>query len=387
MKIRNSILTILFLIFLTISAWQENLLREMKHLAEGRKTDDITDELFEEISYDKYLNGISSAVLKLSGNNTYYNNAYGINVTDEKMIVGNYSWTSTDYEVQQMQVLSDYLKEKEIGLLYVNLPAKYIDDMYYFEQFHGESYLNNNADRFLDRIGNAGIKYIDLREEIIEDDLDSFDLFYRTDHHWTVPAAKWATELIAKDLNEEYGYHIDLDIYDDRNFEVTEFKNKWIGEQGAKVGEVYVGRDDFSCIQPTFDTNYKVCYGENVATGSFSDVFIISDMYYFAEPDESLHYSYTGMLWREAVNENVSDGNILLLDDSFGATLMPFLSLGVHHVTHIQPRNIDFDIIDYIEENDFDMVIIAYTQSMLGARDTEGSANYNQFRFSIDEEQ
>ena len=117
-----------------------------------------------------------------------YNRSYGMNITTTGYNVGRYEKTSTDYEVQQMTDFKNYLDSKGIRLLYVNEPAKYIDDAYYTEQFGGESYLNRNADLFLQRISEAGIESLDLRDCIAEEGLDPMSLFYRTDHHWTVPA-------------------------------------------------------------------------------------------------------------------------------------------------------------------------------------------------------
>ena len=64
-----------------------------------------------------------------------YNRSYGMNITTTGYNVGRYEKTSTDYEVQQMTDFKNYLDSKGIRLLYVNEPAKYIDDAYYTEQF------------------------------------------------------------------------------------------------------------------------------------------------------------------------------------------------------------------------------------------------------------
>lgn len=78
----------------------------------------------------------------------------------------------------------------------------------------------------------CGINYIDLRDNIRLEGKNSFDMFFRTDHHWTPDSGKWAAQAIAEKLNEDYDYDIDVTLYDDSNYIYTEYKNAWLGEQG-----------------------------------------------------------------------------------------------------------------------------------------------------------
>ena len=49
------------------------------------------------------------------------------------------------------------------------------------------------------------IDYVDLRDNIRQEGIDPMSLFFRTDHHWTVPAAKWAAQITAQKLNDTFG--------------------------------------------------------------------------------------------------------------------------------------------------------------------------------------
>lgn len=76
------------------------------------------------------------------------------------------------------------------------------------------------------------IDYVDLRDNTIQEGIDSKSLFFRTYHHGTVPAAKWAAQIIAQKLNDTFGYKTDMSLYDDSAFNIVGYKECWLDEQG-----------------------------------------------------------------------------------------------------------------------------------------------------------
>lgn len=343
----------------------------------------INSNILNSLSYKNTLVDLNGTVLKNTGTRSYYNISNGINITTNGYNVGSYSKTSTDYEIEQMQSFKAYLDSKGIKLLYVNEPAKYIDDSFYTEQFGGESYLNRNADLFLSRISELDIDYLDLRDSIKEDGLDPLSLFYKTDHHWTVPASQWASEKMAEKLNDDFGYRIDLALYNQEQFESVYYQNCWLGEQGKKVSKNYIGLDDYVMMKPLYDTSYQVFApdGNVVTTGTF-DIFIDQSVYvnnqnYYTAP--SWHYSYLPYAGNTIHNDNADYGNILVLGDSYESSMLPFLSLGIENIKLLVLRDIEGSVRDYIEAGNYDTVIIAYAQFMIGAHDDPENANYRMF--------
>ena len=71
------------------------------------------------------------------------------------------------------------------------------------------------------------------------------------------------------------------------------------------------------------------------------------------------------------------------MGDSYEQVTEPFISLGVHEVDSLILRNYDssFNLRNFILENGYDTVIIAYAQFMVGAHDDESTANYRMFTF------
>ena len=74
---------------------------------------------------------------------------------------------------------------------------------------------------------------------------------------------------------------------------------------------------------------------------------------------------------------------MLILCDSYGRITQPFMALGVHEVDSLSLRDYDdsFNLRNYILENGYDTVIVAYAQFMVGAHDDETSSNYRLFTF------
>ena len=358
---------------------EENKTTETVLEAFKEKTDMILDIL----PYKTNMVELNGSVMKAAGTRSYYNNMYGINITSDGYNVGRYNETTTDYEVQEIIDFKEYLDEKGIQLLYVSEPAKYIDDKFYTEQFGGESYLNRNTDLFLSRISESGVEYLDLRDNLKKEKIIPNTFFYKTDHHWTVPASKWAAFLVAEKLNRNFGYNIDLSLYDDRAFNKVKYEDCWLGEQGKLVSKSYMGLDDYTMIEPVYDTDYSIISEEQgiVEEGDFG-IFIDKSFYestgdYYSAP--SWHYSYSSCANNTIHNNNVDYGNILVLGDSYEASMIPFLSLGVQNIEVIIPRGIEGSVRDYIENRDYDTVIIAYAQFMIGAHDDESNANYRMF--------
>lgn len=324
-------------------------------------------------------NGAIAKMLNMQG---FYSDM-GMYITDDNYIISASASTSTDYEYQETVAFRDFLEANGINFLYVNEPTKYTDDSLFADEFGVETYSNRNMDVFLSRIKEENVDYIDLRENIAEDKMKCFDLFYRTDHHWTVPAGLWATQIMAEGLNQYCGYNINTSIYDIDNYETNEWKNCWLGEQGKKVAKTYVGLDDYTEVKPRFETSFTFKNKDGSTwQGTFDD--FINESLYNTENDvyenKSWHYSYKRI---NCINNNVDHGKILLLCDSYDYVTQPFLALGVHEVDSLMLRSYDnsFSLRDYILKNGYDTVIVAYAQFMVGAHDKENSANYRMFTF------
>ena len=304
-------------------------------------------------------------------------------IMENGYIVRAYPPVPLKYEIKQMKKLKKFLDKRGIQLLYVNQPTKYIDDYATVKDIGLRSYINSNADRFLVMLRKAGINAIDYRD--VMDRSDPYSYFYKTDHHWTVPAGKLAAEMIAGELNKNYGYDIDMSLYKDSRWNSKFFEQTWLGEQGRKLGSSFAGRDDFVKLWPKYDTSFTVTKDGETKTGSFDEV-LIDNSYYLPENNKNIHealswhYSYKGNA-RKIVNNKCRSGKkVLVLGDSYEAVSNTFLALGVSELQGIVPRDYHGRPMKHIKENDYDTVIVAYTAFMLGSHEYK-NANYKMFVF------
>ena len=337
---------------------------------------------------DDFVN-ITGEVLKLIGNQSYYSSK-GVILNSEGYTFGAYPKTSTDYEYNEITKLKEFLDTEKVELLYVNAPLKYLDDEECLREVGLKSYGNENGDVFMNRITDAGVTNIDLRKEMSNDGINSWDMFYRTDHHWTIPAGFWATKKIVHQLNQQ-GFTIDESIYDEKKYTTEVYPSCWLGEQGRLVALSYIGLDDYTCMYPNFDTSFTFTMADGTQqSGDFS--IMMNKTNYGATDDfysrPGLHYSYIAdtlgsIDHMKMVNNNAPGGKILYLGDSYSYAVLPFLVEGVSEIDCIIMRanTSDFDLYQQVKDNDYDAVVVCYANFMIGGHDDPASANYRMFSF------
>lgn len=388
-ELSKRVIAVLFILFISVGFIKGNPICELEAISnylcqDSNAEDSITIDLIEREFTDSLwnkeelinLNGLAAKVLSIHG---YYSDK-GIYITKNDKIVSPSKKTSTDYEVNEVLSFVDFLDANNVNFIYVNEPTKYLDDTLFEEEFGVETYCNRNADLLLNRLKDKGINVIDLRENILSSGISIENMFYRTDHHWTTRTGLWATQVISEGLNEYCRYNIDLSIFNIEKYDVKKWNECWLGEQGRKVAKSYVGLDDYESIKPLFETSYTFTFNDEQYEGTFDD--FINDKVYDTNNDvydnPSWHYSYNRI---DCINDNVNSGKILLICDSYGYVVQPFLSLGVYKADSIILRDMpnEFDIRQYILDGEYDTVILAYAEFMIGAHDDINSANYRMF--------
>lgn len=343
-------------------------------------------EIVDECSLDTMMAETCGVALKVIGNRGYYSDQDEfLYFTESGYCVYRADYNTVEYELDQMKKFKQFLDNKGVKLLYVNEPSKYVDDIYFLNQFGKQSFLNDNMNRFLAGLDDAEIKYLDLRESALNDGIDVMEMFYRTDHHWNVPAAKWAAEKIVNEMNKDCSFNFDSSIYDNSKYIVTNFEKSWLGEQGRKMSKAYTGMEDYTVIKPNFETKYTINNSDGTSYSASFDDFVMTNVYLStASPytSTSWHYSYEIPYGAKICNDNVTEGKILVLGDSYEACLLPFLSLGVQSINYACLRDTDMTAEEIVEMGDYDVVIMAYAQFMVGAHDTADNPNYNMFNLA-----
>ena len=334
-----------------------------------------------DISQKNEMVDISGLALKLINSKMFYMNE-GIYITEENNTVNVYPETDAKFEIAEMKYLKSVLDERGINLLYVNAPVKYSDDDYIYNEFGVKSYVNNNADKFVDGLNRESISVLDLRGELFDDNETTLNSFYKTDHHWKIETGVLVADRIAKELNDR-GY-ISISERDDANaYNIDNYSNSFFGEQGRKVSEKLVGKDDISIIYPDFDTDYTYVYGEDTWDGTFNDMVVD---YNKDKHGELAYYTYLGPNVNnlKIINNSLKNGKVAILGDSLTNGVAPFLSLDVEEITVLNPRSIineNKNIVEEILKTDCDTLIVMYSEAAIGAYERGESANWSLFYF------
>ena len=279
-----------------------------------------------------------------------------------------------EYAAEEIIGLDRFVRDRGMEFMYVQLPCKAYTDELMPPGTHTYGYAD--ADELITSLNAGNVAVLDLREEIDAAGFSIPELFFNTDHHWKPSTALWAAGVTAARLaGTVEGYVFDPEIYDQENYEKTEYKDWFLGSLGRRTGRFFGGIEDFETLIPRFDTDFHLYTqsqtdgNEREKDGPFADSLMA--LGYLDEKDlfsDMTYFTYMGNEYRLSTVTNrkaPNDRKILMLRDSFSCTLLPYLALSAGEITAIDMRYYsDLKLKEYIADNDFDAVIIAYNPSM-----------------------
>ena len=304
----------------------------------------------------------------------YIDNGYWSNITKKE----NYN-----SKAQSIVDFNNYLKEKDIKLLYVQAPKKTQD-------FEGEAsniykdYSYENIDNVIKILKENDIETLDLREKIIEEQIDAKSLFYKTDHHWTPQAAIWAMRYISDEMNKRWNMNISSNLYNLNNYYTVTMVDEYFGSEGRKITLSKALPENFDIILPVFENEFIVSvpeleikdYKGNIWNTLFDrDCLGIKDYYNSQSYDA---YGYNNKALIHIKNNKITDNEkILLLADSFSGALSPYLALGVEEVYRIDLRDFNGSIKSFIDKNEITKVMMLYYPDSFSNEEAKALFEYN----------
>lgn len=257
----------------------------------------------------------------------------------------------------------EYLKNRGTVLVYANTP--YTSSKYDPQLPIGiNDYGNDNCDRFLQMLKDAGVDTIDFRETMYDDGIDQYSMMYKTDHHWTTKAGLYAYGILEDYIVDKTGCDVDERISDIQNYTVTTYKKWHLGSRGQRTGIYYAGIDDFDLIIPNFDTSIQNDAG---TVGNMQDLMI--NMEPLANKDYTSRYTYDSVLGGSIGHfTNLDCKNnikVLLITDSFGKAVAPYLAMGFAQIDYVYDADVSGVTPEFIESIDPDVVIMMYYPEFL----------------------
>lgn len=191
------------------------------------------------------------------------NYMYDVNESDELIradgkylvsVPSTYDTNSIRESATNLEETSDWLFRKGIPMLYVQGASKLsISDRNIMPGIDNTTYEKTN--RFLRELEERNVSFADAREWIPVEDMSAF---YKTDHHWKTETCLAISERICDLLNNEYSMELDENFYRGNSFTVKTYKKAFLGAEGRRTGILYAGLDDFTVIEPEYETDYSV---------------------------------------------------------------------------------------------------------------------------------
>lgn len=271
-------------------------------------------------------------------------------------------------KVEKTDILYEYCSSRDIPYLFVQVPYKNYSNIPELYDY-GDDNTKEEFNSFLKELEERKIPSFDLRQ------FEDTEIYYKTDHHWTVDAAFNACRHIITKVNDLYKLGIDTDnvYFDAKNYTKKNYKDALLGSYGIKVGRFYTGKDDFSVLLPKFDTDleYKHLVGDKVTLerkGNFADSFINFDIL----ENKGYHNKYNAMLNGGSV-ENVivnhladNDLKALVITHSYGRPMVQYFSLAFKETRYLDPQKGRYNdnIMEYIKDYRPDLVIDMYNQDI-----------------------
>lgn len=265
--------------------------------------------------------------------------------------------------------------EEGIPFLYIQAPNKNLRGHTVFPA-GAVNASGEDADIFLSLLDRKGTAYLDLREyfDALPDPRKS-GLFYATDHHWTTGAAFDGFAQTVGELDRRFGLALDPDGFfrDAGNYKSTVYEDCFIGSLGRRVTDMLCTPDDYTFIEPDFETDYTVYdllagdgAGPTVPSreGNFREALVAEDLLTDPDPETNRHAAYFRWDYGDLVIRNNRCENslrILLIKDSFALPFAAFLSSCVSELHMIDLRDENAPVPEeYVRRYDFDAVMVLY---------------------------
>jgi len=277
----------------------------------------------------------------------------------------NYVTFDLDEAGRKIAELDRVCHESGKEFAYISYPSK--TDAQTASEYYGiETNQEEIRESFLSRIDSNGIAMLDVRQLLENDGYGKKEIFYKTDHHWKTSAGLYGAKAISAFLNEKFGFMFQEDLLGKDNFTHTIYRDLWLGETGRSLSLTWTGvLDDFEEILPDFDTSLTLgtYLGEDKTEGDFS--LLVDESGYSGQNNlysYSAHYSYKGVNSLDHIHNNyMNEGKILIIKDSFSVNVIPYLSLVASDIVSWDMRTTPDGLYDFIRANDFDVVLLAYT--------------------------
>lgn len=268
--------------------------------------------------------------------------------------------------------LQDYANANGTEVLFVIAPSKYSSNNTILREGMPVNNPESIVNELVFDLNRLGIATLNLCESMPNSEVSYEETFFKTDHHWTIPAAFYATQELVHTMKENFGLDLDPNGYytDINNYQAETYFRGMLGSMGRRTGAAFSGVDDFIALWPEFEGDF---YRESMtndgdmitSAGSFIEVFMNtsaltnqSDLY--SASQYALYLNELRIYEKIMNNENPDGTKIFMIRDSYFSPVISFLMpmCGEIDAMWSLEESDKLDIEDYIKNNEFDYIVI-----------------------------
>ena len=264
----------------------------------------------------------------------------------------------------RVRKLQDYVGQYGTKVLVVIPPCKYDKKKSVFLTGMPVNDPSSDVIEFMVYLNRLGVEAVNFGDYLPDEKVPYESFFFRTDHHWTVPAAFEATGLLVDTIKDRFGEDLDPTGYytNPDSYEIREYYGHMLGTMGRGTGILYSGTEDFTAYFPRFKGNYTrtvTSESDDVTTYSGSFEAALMDMSVLQNDidiyDTSQYSLYINQVKPHDLiinNENPDGPSIGMVRDSFFGPVIAFLSPMCSRIDSVYSLEEidDFKLNDYLEE-------------------------------------
>lgn len=258
-------------------------------------------------------------------------------------------------------------------VLFTVVPSKYIPNVTRLSPGLQINDPNPLVDETLFYVNRYGISTLDMRSSIPNDTLSYEQTFFRTDHHWTIPAAFAGFQQLVDALNREFDAGLDPDGFyrNPENYTAVTYARGMLGSMGRKTGANYANPEDFTALWPNFSGRFRrECLEENGKTttreGDILQTLMIPET--LTDERKSIYsdswYSLylNGLRYYEHIEnlENPQGAKVLFIRDSYFSPVITFFAPLCGEIDAVWSLEAvdSLDIETMVLENQYDYIIM-----------------------------
>lgn len=224
------------------------------------------------------------------------------------------------------------------------------------DKYNDDEYIDNVSKKLSDN----GLSFVDLRDKFKSAYSDGMQLYYKTDHHWTTEGAYTAYEELCKQLGITPAAKEKFNVEAYPGFYGTTYSTSGFWFAQPDTIEVWNNPDNT-------ENNIGVKITESGDTKEYNSMFFYD---HIDEDDKYPVFLDGNHALTEITNSNAKGGTLLMVKDSFGHCLAPFLAENYSKIVMVDMRYYKMSVSDLIKAENPEQVLFMYGVDNL-ATDTD----------------